>query len=117
MALVDRFVFSIDDLLGDCEGISCTERLRLSYELVDNAAEGPDISFFGIRLRLHNLGARIENGPHEGLHHTRRLVAPSLRQAKIGQFQVEFGVDEDIARRQVPMHYALLHVKVAESGA
>ena len=39
------------------------------HELVYYAAKGPDISFLGVRLRLHDLRAGVKDGADEGLHH------------------------------------------------
>ena len=65
MILVDRLIFAVHYLFGDSERIACAEWLGECHELVDYAAKCPDISFLGVRLRLHNLGTGVEDGPHE----------------------------------------------------
>ena len=69
MVLIDRLILAIDDFLRDCQRVARAERLREGHQLVNDATEGPNVSFLGVGLRLDNLWARVKDGADERLHH------------------------------------------------
>jgi len=85
MRFVDCIVLSINNFLRTSERIACAEGLLEGHQLVHDAAERPYVRFFGVGLRLHNLGTRIQDCTDKTLHDTSRLCTPTLSKTKVCQ--------------------------------
>lgn len=76
-------IISINNFFSYCEWITSTKWLNKSHQFIDDASQGPNISFLSVGLWLDYFGTWIKNSSHKWFHYTSRLSTPLLCQSKV----------------------------------